>query len=374
MFIMSNLELLSFIVTAICLVSFSIVFTYLFRNYFLNSIKNISDGREDIEIIDTFLDETKKNKSKKNKVFKVIGKVISYSLLGFVFVFFCFSLTSRILNNNMLVGDSGFVVIASGSMEERNKDNTYLDEFNLSNQISTYDIIGLKRYNSASDVKLYDVIAFKDKEGRTIVHRIVSLEESEGELVINTRGDSNSVSDANQLYNGYLSYNDIIGKYTDFRIPLLGSFIVFIQSNSGIVTIVAVFYCFLMFDFYRSKLDKTITERTNLLVELIDYDIDTPNVNNYFKQELIYKGYKYIFEKGEFKFKEVISDDLIKEDSDNKMYSQIVIDENDPSKNAISVKDIKEDTITKINCEKESPSFTNTIKSLFSKKRSDDNA
>ena len=369
---MSNLQLLSFIVTTVCLVSFSIVFTYLFRNYFINSIKNISDGREDIEIIDTFLDETKKKKTKRNKIFNIVGKVTSYTFLGLVLAFFCFSLTSRILDNNMLINNSGFVVIASGSMEERNKENAYLDEFNLNNQISTYDIIGLKKYESIDQVKLYDVIAFKDKEGKTIVHRIVSLEETENNIKVNTRGDSNQASDANQLYYGYLSYEDIIGKYTDFRIPLIGSFVIFLQSNSGIVTIISVIYCFLMFDYYRTKLDKTITLRTNLLVELIDYDIDTPNVNNYFKQELIYKGYKYIFEKGEFKYKEEIKDNLVKEQSDETMYSQIVTDENEPNKKEISVKDIKEDTITKIKEEKQNVSFVETVKSFF-KKKSDDN-
>lgn len=371
---MANLELLSFIVTTVCLVSFSIVFTYLFRNYFINSIKNISDGREDIEIIDSFLDETKKKKTKRNKVFKIIGKVTSYTIFGIVLAFFCFSLTSRILDNNMLINDSGFVVIASGSMEKRNEENTYLDEFNLNNQISTYDIIGLKKYESVNEVKLYDVIAFKDKEGKTIVHRIISLEEDGNNIKINTRGDSNAASDANQLYYGYLSYEDIMGKYTDFKIPLIGSFVIFIQSNSGIVTIISVIYCFLMFDFYRTKLDKVITSRTNLLVELIDYDIDSPSVTNYFKQELVYKGYKYVFEKGDFKYKEEIKDNLVKEQSAETMYSQIVTDENDPNKKEISVKDIKEDTITKMKDEKQNISFIDTIKSFFNKKKSDDNA
>ena len=45
---MSSFEILSLVVTFVCLFSFCIVFTILFRNYNLNAIKDVKEGKEDI--------------------------------------------------------------------------------------------------------------------------------------------------------------------------------------------------------------------------------------------------------------------------------------------------------------------------------------
>lgn len=318
---MTKIEILSLIITAVCLISFSIVFTYLFRNYFLNAIKEIKDGRQDIEIIDEFLQKEKDKNSQNKKVLSVIGKVISHSMLFVIIIFFGFSVASRILGNSLLINDTGVVVIASGSMSNKNEDNKYLVENELNNQFDTYDIIGLQKYKSMDEVKLYDIVAFKDVNNNLIVHRIISIENVNGELEINTRGDSNNVSDLGSLYKEPLRYENLVGKYNEFRIPLLGSFVIFLQSNSGIITICSIIYCFIMFDYYKTKLDKVLNKRTNSLIELINYDPSYPNVKNFFKQELIYKGYKYEFSEGKFISKIELEDQTIKNKTDNIMYS-----------------------------------------------------
>lgn len=318
---MTKIEILSLIITAVCLISFSIVFTYLFRNYFLNTIKEINDGRQDIEIIDEFLQKEKDNNSRKKKVLSAIGKVISHLILVVIIIFFGFSVTSRILGNSLLINDTGIVVIASGSMSNKNEDNKYLIENELNNQFDTYDIIGLQKYKSIDEVELYDVVAFKDANNNLIVHRIISIENVNGELAINTRGDSNNASDLGSLYKEPLRYENLVGKYNEFRVPLLGSFVIFLQSNSGIITICSIIYCFIMFDYYKTKLDKVLSTRTNSLIELINYDPSYPNVKNFFKQELIYKGYKYEFSEGKFISKTKLEDQTIKNKTDNIMYS-----------------------------------------------------
>lgn len=322
---MSQFEILSLVITFVCLFSFCTVFTILFRNYNLTAIKGIKEGKEDIELIDSVLLEENKKKNKKSKALRIVGRVTYYTLYACIFLFFGFSLVSRILDNSMLINDSGLVVIASSSMSKKYKDNTYLDEFDLNDQIQMYDIIGVSRYKDIKDVKLYDIIAFKANDGRTIVHRIISLKETDdGNIEVETKGDSNASKDTNALYDTSLKYEDIIGYYNHVNIPLLGSFVIFLQSNSGIITIVSIGYCVFMFDFYRSKLEKAILERTNLLIELIDYDPNEKEVNNYFQQELIYKGYKYIFNEGNFIKKELINDEEIINESNDKIYSKLV--------------------------------------------------
>ena len=208
---MSSIEILSLVVTIICLVSFCLVFTYLFRNYYLNNINEIDSGRSDLEILE-YNKENKLNEKKnekKVKIRRVISKTISYFILVLVVGFFGFSLYSRVFNNNLIFGDSGLVVISSGSMSERNKANTYLDTYSLNNQFDTYDIIGITKYKDISDLKLYDVVAFYGEDDVIYVHRIIKIN-SDNTYV--TRGDSNNLDDTNRIYEGNLEFKDKEGK------------------------------------------------------------------------------------------------------------------------------------------------------------------
>ena len=63
---MSNVEIIALIVTIICLLSFCLVFTFLFRHYYLNLIKDVNEGKEDIDLIDSGRKEIKEKESIKN--------------------------------------------------------------------------------------------------------------------------------------------------------------------------------------------------------------------------------------------------------------------------------------------------------------------
>lgn len=296
---MSPVEILSLVVTFICVGSFSIVFTVLFKSHYKNQIKEIKEGKLDIELIDNALYEDKIERSKTRKTLRIISKVISYTLLGVVVSAFGLSLFSRITGNLMPIGDQTMVVISTGSMSKKHEANTYLEANNLDNQIQSYDMVGIKKVDPSKDLKLYDVIAFKADDGRIIVHRII-------EVVVNgflTRGDASKNDDAGVLYKTYLPYDRIVGQYTGVRIPLIGLFVIFLQSNSGIITVVCVVYCLLMFDHLRSKYENAIIERTNMLIDLIECDIDsvkTEDIITSYNEVLIYQGQEYHFEAGKF--------------------------------------------------------------------------
>lgn len=298
---MSNIEILSLVVTIVCLVSFCLVFTFLFRHYYLSSIEDIKIGKEDRDILELAREDAKRNKNK-NKALTITGKILSYALLAVVVAGFGVSLYSRFANNNLVFGDSGVIVISSGSMSKRNVVNTYLDEFHLDNQFDTYDVIGVTKYNSQSELKLYDVVAFKGEDKNIYVHRIIEIRSDNTYI---TRGDSNNLSDTNNLYKGYLTFDKIIGYYNGTRIKTLGIFVVFLQSNSGIITIVSIVYCLLMFDHYRTKYDETLEERTNLLLELTKFDLNSTeeikSLVNVSKDSAIrYAGNDYIFSNGKY--------------------------------------------------------------------------
>ncbi len=317
---MTSFEILTLAIVCICLLCLCIAFTYLFRHYFMTSINDINAGKEDVSLITDAVGEEQKKKSRARKAWRTIGRIISNLILLVVVLFFAYSLYNRITGNMTSFFGSSYVVIASGSMSERNEVNTYLDEYDLNNQIDTYDIIGISYYGSQEEVQLYDVIAYRGSSGDTIVHRIIECDD-QGHY--QTRGDSNNASDTNVEYGAYLTYDDIIGYYNGFNIGGVGSIVIFFQDNAGIATVVALVYCYLMYEHYSSKYADSIEERTKLLLDVLDYDLnDDPDVaiTKDANECLIYRGERYIFEDGEFLEKESLSEEeleKIREEANN---------------------------------------------------------
>lgn len=325
---MSNIEILSLLVTALCLISFCLVFTFLFRHYYLSNIDDVNKGRADVEVIELEKENFKKRKGKYYKAKKIAGKTVGYTLFALVLVLFAGSLYARFFNNNLTFGDTGLVVISSGSMSQKNEANDYLFENDLNNQFNTYDIIGISAYKSVEEVKQYDVIAYKNEEGTIIVHRVIEVKEVNGENVFITRGDSNNTSDTNFQYRNYLTFDNIIGYYNDFKIPMMGVFVIFLQSNAGIITIIAIGYCLIMFDYYNSKLDTAIFERSNLLVSTLnlDYEKAVP-IESYYSETVVYNDQFYNFVDGNFVNKTEINKETLntlKENTKNENSEEIV--------------------------------------------------
>lgn len=282
---MTNLEIISLIVTILCLITFSVVFTILFKHYYDSNIIQINKGNEDLEIIKNGYEVAKSEKTKIHKVLKIISKSLSFVVLLIVVFFFGLSLYSRFSGNAMPLGNETFVVIASGSMSEKNEANDYLS--NYDNQFNAYDIIGISRYSSEDEINLYDVVAFKNNDGTIIVHRIISIEETDDGIGYITRGDSNNLSDDNVQYDEYLTYENIIGYYNGTRLQSVGIFIIFLQSNAGIITIIAIVYCLIMFDYFSNKFDKALINRTEYLKSKLNINFE--DYDNQISPEIIYQ-------------------------------------------------------------------------------------
>lgn len=299
----SSVEIITLVITLVCLVCFCTVFTILFGHYYKSNIEAVSSGKKDIALIDNAVDEEKDKRNKAKKAWKIVGKVASYVVLGAVFAVFACSLASKINDDVMPFGDTSIIAIASGSMSERNSDAVVAHP-ELDNQFDKYDLIGLSKVNGPEDIELYDVVAYKNKNDVTIVHRIVEVRSLEsGDTVYVTQGDSNKSNDSGSQYADYLAFDRIVGKYNGTRIKGVGVFVFFLQSPSGIVSVLSVIYCIFMFDHYSSKYAKAIVERTNLLVDLIDYDLDHPEeepVESKYKESLVYRGSTYHFEDGKY--------------------------------------------------------------------------
>ncbi len=289
---MTLLEILSLVATVIGLGAFAAAFTILYRSYARSAILQTESGKRDIELIDKALNERDEKVKRKKERAKKIKNALFIAFIVIMIPAFFVSLLNKISGGKPIFGKN-FIVVATGSMSEKHEVNGYLNENNLNDQFNQYDIIIIERVKSASELKKYDVIAFKNDKGVNIIHRIIGVS---GNKYI-TRGDANNADDSYQP-----GFNDVLGVYRGARIGAIGAFIMFLQSYSGIMTILALVYCMFMFDGVYKKIETCEETRTKILLEAIEGEenaLTEKAMTAEFSETIYYKGFAYNFnEKG----------------------------------------------------------------------------
>ena len=262
---MTTTDIIALVVTVLGVASFAAVVTILFRNFIKSSIKEIHNGERDIELIDQMVYESDEGVIRRRRAAQFGKTVVYYAFLAVLIPLFGLSLYSRIKNNVTQFGDNAVMVVASGSMSVKQETNTYLFTYNLNNQFQTYDLITVNVVKKSSQLKLYDVIAYRNNKGINVIHRIIDFDTTGSELRYITRGDANASSDSY-----HPKFKDVIGKYTNKRIPGIGVFVMFFQSYAGMVTIASVVYCTIMISHYHKKLDDETDTRQEMLSQVFD--------------------------------------------------------------------------------------------------------
>lgn len=292
---MSTLEIISIVATFIGVTAFSVVFTILYQSYVRSSVVQVESGKRDIELIDGALND-KSDKAKRNKkIFSAIKTTLFILFMLIVIPLFAFSLITRIAGDKPIFGKT-FMVVASGSMSVKNKANDYLVTYGLDDQFDKYDIIILEKVEAASDLKQHDVIAYRNNEGINVIHRIVKITGSGDSRLFTTRGDANNADDEYTP-----EFADVIGVYRGKHIGTVGIVIMFLQSYSGIITVVALLYCLIMIDQVSKKIEKCETKRLNQLLSAIQSDEFTAkSMRAEFKETIYYRGFAYKFDENGF--------------------------------------------------------------------------
>jgi len=151
------------------------------------------------------------------KIIHIFLNVVSYLFFLLLLIVGFLTLSS----NTSLLGSYESLLVRSGSMEPT---------------IMTGDVIFAKQLNQYNK---NDVVAFKDEGDRVITHRIVKIDESDGQLTFITKGDANRSID-----NGTILQENIIGKVV-FVIPTIGFLMSFVKTPPGLI-IMIVFPAFLL--------------------------------------------------------------------------------------------------------------------------------
>lgn len=312
---MSSLDIIALIVTILAVASFSVVFTLLFGTYAKSVIQGYKDGKNDAELITEFVKDKQKEKAAKRKRREVVKRVISSVLMAFVCVFFILALVNKISGNATVVGNKTLMVVASGSMSEKNaKYKDYLSGHD--DQFPTYSIIVLEKVDSPEDLKRYDVIAYVNDKGVNIIHRIVNVN-SDGTYT--TRGDANAESDSD-----HPPFDRVIGKYTGKYLPTIGVFILFFQSYSGIATILAVIYCMIMMDNRAKAMNDAREERMTALSAALSLDKveNTDNLTVEFIEKLYLDKFIYTIDPSGMVTEEV-REEILKDNPEPDGYNDI---------------------------------------------------
>ncbi len=296
---MQSFEIIALIVTAVGVVSFATIFTILYLSYANSSVAEYRAGKRDVELIEETIYDNIKSASKYRLVARKLKQAFFYVAIAILIPFLVLSLFTKLSTGVAMIGGRGVIVVASGSMSEKNPKNPNISALSPhNNQFRTYDLIVLEQINSPNELKTYDVIAFTNDEGVNIIHRIVGKEGIGENVKYITSGDANN---ANDIYKP--SFDDVIGRYTGARVPWVGVFVMFLQSYSGILTLAAVIYCLIMIEYVSEKIYKTQKARLGTLQSSIDFVRETTfdeSLATKFVETVRFKDYEYIFDEEGF--------------------------------------------------------------------------
>ena len=301
---MNSFEIIALVVTGVGVVSFAAIFTILYLSYAHSAVSELESGKRDVELIEETIYNNINNDKTMRVVWHRVKQIAFYVAVAILIPFLILSVVSKLNTGVAMIGGKGVIVVASGSMSQKNPANSYLTFLN--NQVDTYDLIFVERVNDASELGVYDVIAFTNNEGMNIIHRIVGIEHTDSGIRYVTRGDSNNADDSYKP-----TFDDVIGKYTDERVPLVGVFVMFLQSYSGIITLAAVIYCLVMIELVSDKVFRGQNARLDVLKQSIDFETERQfddDIGSKFVETVRFKDYIYTFDETGFVKKQHISD------------------------------------------------------------------
>lgn len=263
---------------AIFLLAFSLLYLILY-------IKDVKKGKYDISILKKKFKKLQLSRKKK-RLLKSCNIILN--TLAIVLIIFLGSMI--LISNNILPSKYQLLVVTSDSMAYKNEDNTYLDENNLNNQFKTNDLIIIEKVSSYDEINLYDIICYQDSN-QLVIHRVI--DNSSNSYFI-TKGDANLNSDPIRV-----SFNQVIGKYTNFKIENIGEFILFTKSIDGIclfIDLLMILASYLICDEITKKenlkrlkyLEDLFKDKTNYYVNSYQGCIQINN-NNIVKTDLTKK-------------------------------------------------------------------------------------
>ena len=157
-----------------------------------------------------------------NPIFKMVTKILSWVLLGFLI------LVAILLIYNII---SSKIYEIRGQKYEPEVALYTIISPSMEPNIKVYDVVVVKKVRDFTKIKAGDVITFISTstlgEGLTVTHRVKEVVTTGDDIKFRTQGDNNSVPDS-----ALASSKNVMGKVL-FKIPWVGHIQFFLQSKGG---------------------------------------------------------------------------------------------------------------------------------------------
>lgn len=138
-----------------------------------------------------------------------------------------------------------FYVIGSESMSRVDSANTESLSGMRAGFLQVNDIAITKKIGNKDILEKGDIVNFLSQDGLMVIHRIVDMRATDGQILYYTRGDANNVNDPRPL-----KKEEISGKFL-FRIPYLGEVAFFLKSKYGISAIIIAIFLNLLSEYFK---------------------------------------------------------------------------------------------------------------------------
>ena len=257
---MKSYDIYNLILCLIVFVSLTTLLSYLIVRILKLTLQAIEGGLEDQRIIEEY---HKKQQRKESPVRCILDRAFPTFVCILLGIALCFSLYTKFTENNKVGSIPTLKVVETGSMEYKHKENVYLYEYNLNDQIGMFDLIVLHPLPKEDDLKLFDTVVY-EINGHYIVHRIIDIEEPNenhpNERWFVLRGDANKQADDFPV-----RYSQMVSIYKGQRVPFVGSFVVFMQSPAGMLCFLLVLFAVISMPIVDKKVEAAKKARLVIL-------------------------------------------------------------------------------------------------------------
>ena len=256
----------------LCFITFTLltgVFTVTLVWLVKLKFKVIDLGAEDEKIKSEYLKTLEKKPSIIGKIFDCFVLFVCCLLLV---VAFTFSSYVSLRDGKKANGIPTLSVVKSESMSYVNDKNQYVKPEEVSEHIQMFDLIVFYKLPDEEDLKVNDIVIY-EADGELIIHRIVAIEEPNAkheERYFLLHGDANRSPDYFPVL-----YSQMKGIYTGDRIPMVGSFVMFMQSPAGWLCIILMVYAIISVPIIEKQFNKHTNARL-ILMGLIADDKEQP--------------------------------------------------------------------------------------------------
>ena len=120
---MESFEIIALLVTGVGVVSFATIFTILYLSYANSSVSEYRAGQRDVELIEETIYNNINSTKRHRRLIRRLKQISFYVAIAILIPFLILSLYTKVSLGVAMIGGRGVIVVASGSMSEKNPQN-----------------------------------------------------------------------------------------------------------------------------------------------------------------------------------------------------------------------------------------------------------